>query len=733
MTIRGDQLRHMLLVDLQQDLGENAAPRPFHDRLGFARAALQQQGVAAEGWTKEELTQPVPMEAIASFADGTLPQDQSDRLAERAAVDGGLLAELIAAVRSSLEVEREDARDSGDASEWSGELNERVLAMVPGAEVAITNDREKLVDVALTSSPASTESRGRPPSPAQAVHSSRAGWWVAAALAASVLFATGWWMASSPGKPDRSGVDTRSQLAEETTQERPESATVPEVIPGDGPTEVQQRGVAPSIIVSNPKEDARPPDGSEGRPPTARDLAEDNTDAPPGSSRGIAETPERAMVQGLALENRSPPNSLVDDPVVSDEAEVQPLRVRWSKLAGVLLRRPLASVATGPASASIGSQGSSSISSGDPEMASVERGKETTLVGSWRWQTPPLCRAEGEIEGGGRIILSGDSVLRTDDDGALSIVQGSVAFADLPVDSRLRLALPPKNFAAANADFSQRVGEKLLVSELEVTERTTMTVGRDWVGATLSLHRGQIRALASVAPTTFAAGDMQFTEAGIQPLGTVTRRQPAWVDRPIDKIVMARSVLGQMQRSDDVGAELRRQLTAMQRRVDAGGATKEQISTLATLATWRVATSEQSLFRIVGSDSAALRLAALNRIAMIPPRDPRHALMWRGLQQITQNAATTRSIHTGFQSIWNNEAPTATSQTGLVGLLTAPTLATRAAADYLLRRFHGGGPIFDPTWTGRNQTRGAALWRSWLSGRMPNQRATSAVPNNATP
>jgi hypothetical protein len=46
--------------------------------------------------------------------------------------------------------------------------------------------------------------------------------------------------------------------------------------------------------------------------------------------------------------------------------------------------------------------------------------------------------------------------------------------------------------------------------------------------------------------------------------------------------------------------------------------------------------------------------------------------------------------------------------------LQAPQITTRSLNDYLLRRFAGGGPIFDPSWTGQNQTRGVGLWRSYL-------------------
>ena len=66
-----------------------------------------------------------------------------------------------------------------------------------------------------------------------------------------------------------------------------------------------------------------------------------------------------------------------------------------------------------------------------------------------------------------------------------------------------------------------------------------------------------------------------------------------------------------------------------------------------------------------------------------------------------------------------NGAASAAQINAMLDDLTAPDIASRAMSDFLLRRFHRNAarrlPNFDPTWTGQSQTRGANLWRSYLS------------------
>lgn len=378
--------------------------------------------------------------------------------------------------------------------------------------------------------------------------------------------------------------------------------------------------------------------------------------------------------RGTSIAAKSPPSreASITEQVPSRSAGESPWTLKWVQMHGLLVQSDSGELKDDSDSRSASARGL------------AVRG-QSLLTSGTRLQALPLSRGEANLSGGGRLVMAADSQIVMRSQRLFELRCGAIALKRMPTGTVFRL----------KADDGRDA------REVQVIRDATLVVTRKSDGLSMDVHGGAVR----------LDGEEVLAASSEKP-----GRIPTWVDRPVDQINLPRHYLAQVRSSADVSSTLANLLGDIRR---AGNANASVVADSAALATWFVSINDRKVVRLLGSDQPAIRQAALRRISTLPPTDPQGAALWR------QNAGhpLAEPLRRLWSPLWRsrqNGQPlryTRAQATALVRHLQSDQVSVRVSADFLLRYALGGGPRFDPTWTGTLQNRGVNAWRAWITKR----------------
>lgn len=200
----------------------------------------------------------------------------------------------------------------------------------------------------------------------------------------------------------------------------------------------------------------------------------------------------------------------------------------------------------------------------------------------------------------------------------------------------------------------------------------------------------------------------------IQEISDRSQRLPPWVLRSTENVPMPRSVLAQLAGADNLGLALDRMVALY-----AKSNLPVDVARLEIMAGWRASLADEQLVQLASSDIPAMRQAAFQRLVLLPEWDGRAAKIWRRMESTLGDANSVVQARAMLEFARRGAQPTADQVDHLVAGLDSPEIARRALSDFLLRRFFGGGPVFDPTWTGQAHVRGVGFWRRYINATRP--------------
>lgn len=605
---------------------------------------------------------PVPLYDVAAYVDGTLadPQKLND-ITAAATTDPGLMMEIVSALQSRREVRTEAI---------SSDLRSRLLAMHPGPPQLSTPPIVQPASV--------TEIKPHVAAPApgtQNAELTQFRWGTIALLvtAAAVFFVVGWWA--------RSGMSPQ----DEPTPKDPGGIHRPELA-NSNPTKDADPGSRraaedDSALVQVPEPKTTPPQNV--TPDKAIDAAPDNDVAIPPS---LAVDPTMQVddasmaATGSSADRPTNPRPVQpDSPTIAATPDsAAPLSAQWTQIDGLLLR----SVSTIPSARS---------SSGEAIPRGVGEGTGFRLAADdaatkLKLQTLPLCRATAALNGGGELVLSAETQLELTDGGVIDLQYGSLALLELNPTANVRIGTDADHSVSLASPGGGAIVVRRTLTGLEVdVSGEPVNVG----------DQSFVDSRLQVDATTFS----------VQRIDDAPERLPRWTRERVDRIEVGRNVLAQLSESPDVRVTMMQSL--------ASGAVRGDAAT--TLRAWLVAASGDDLIRLIGSQDALLREAALQYLLAVNPTDPRHRLLWRGMQARASNARNVANIRSYFVDLWSNRRPNPTRRDQLLRMLQASDAATRVTANYFLRAFYGPGPRFDLNASATARTRAANAWRVVIS------------------
>lgn len=363
-------------------------------------------------------------------------------------------------------------------------------------------------------------------------------------------------------------------------------------------------------------------------------------------------------------------------------------KVAWREIAGVLAT----------------SVTSTSKPTGPTVWVSVEEGKRLGRDPErLRLRTMPFSRAEGSFDERSSIVLATDTRLDIESAGqdpvdALTLLHGGVALLNWPAGSRIELRRDEDSVTLVWEDEAD-----------VVLEHAVGGLRMDVVGGTVLIDDQKVR-------------NQSMIFAKQQPPQTVERakRHPNWVREIASRSTLPKDVLEDLGRASNVSHTLTQLFNALANQRDLS---VKQQRTLEELAQWRAALAGKNLYRMAGSRNATLRVAAMQRLVDMPTWDPRYGDAWQGIDRAMNDRQRNTRLRRWCEMIRGGGKPTPTQIEQLLNGLQADQVVTRAMSDYLLRRLLGGGPPFDPTWTGATLNRGVNAWRK-AAGR-PRPQAIS--------
>tara|TARA_R110002049_G_scaffold4601_6_gene32841 strand:+ start:13202 stop:15343 length:2142 start_codon:yes stop_codon:yes gene_type:complete len=670
-------------------------PRPLGEMV--ARVASQIRAEESFAITSRV----IPVEQIAAFVDGSLTPQETSVICTAVKTDNSVLAELIAAVQAVRSPQ-------GALPPVSDELQQRLMAMAPqpttAQSVAVESDSAPIAESIIASSVQADGSEegllntisavaDRQPADKDRSNDRTNRYtvvWAASALvvAAGLIAAIVW-----ARKDDHQPVDG-TQLVERDVDELDavDSSMIPELpeleatIQDDQWVGVERQGEKePLPIATEPDSTGLAKQDSRANDPDMHDPEIHNLEILP-------DVGESSIVK--ALED-SPA------PLPSDRAPRLP-NFKWTEISGLLTQQNLPSES---ASSDVTAHSWRGVSVSSPENPMGESADRFTV------RTMPLSRAEADLGNGGKIVIGADTQLsmqrgRTRASADLQLSHGSVAAVDLPTGTVLQFA---------------RAGHPAV--RLHWKSQATAVIERVDQALNVYVHQGTV--MLNDRPVQKSA----YTVRDEEPLREMEspKRLATWVNRPVETISIPRPVLAQIADSSNALLTLSDRINALSRMARPDVSDQRE---LATLARWQAAMADANLYRLAGSRVPAVRFAALERLVELPESDPRSDRLWRSIEQNVPNPQRVAQIRRWCMTVARGQRPPASEIENMTIGLGSTDISQRALCDYLLRRSVGGGPVFDPTWTGAAQLRGLNLWRTSLGLRVLNRSSlSSAAPN----
>ncbi|MEO1616304.1 MAG: hypothetical protein AAFV88_10675 [Planctomycetota bacterium] len=608
---------------------------------------------------EEESTKPVPLVDVAAYVEGTLKDaDEITRITSNALRDPGLLMEIVSAVLSQQTTPSVNTTKPSEASgPLPAELRARLLAIRPQphppSDETEAEPAKQPVEIRIAEAEPAERKKGK-------FHF----WMGLAATAAAILIAAGWWAQSTNRDDGRAGVDVAQNGDRETNRTSDKRGRVNESFVRDDSSASSNQDEASKSDTINQTPFAQPD--------PLRDMI---VESPRENGIGEEKNNDRAIAMEDSASDPMANKPDGDEPL--GEGLVADWSVEWKQVDGLLLR----GTSSGLANVSRSSGGI---------LTSVAEGTQTTFGASMpdaslRLRTLPLCRAAATLDGRAGLVLAADSVVDLTRDGTLDLLYGSIALMDLADGQAIRVGRNRRE-----SFVIQSVGAGSIRLE------------REGDGMQLDLHGS-----ATVNGEGYENQRLVIDRPSERPQvkGDAPDKLPRWTRSTVDRIEVGRSILAQLSNGDDFNGSITRVLASGEVRGSAA----------VTLQKWLVAVNRSNLLRLIASPSAMVREAALNELNQVRPPDPRHGLLWRGLQAGSNNGRSFASLRLVFQDLWSGRRPNTARKEQLVRLLLSNDPATRASADYLLRSFYGSGPRFILNSSAAIRTRSASAWRSKIS------------------
>lgn len=661
---------------LRESIAESGEVRPLHEIV--PRVARDIRGIGSGREERELASRVIPIEQVSAFVDGQLTVAEVERVCEAALVDNSVLAELVGAVRAES-VAAEKLPPLSDA------LSARLMVMQP---------RESMSDVSEADTVTSAEHDRRdpvvvpPPSITIVAAESDAGRMntdqrrpihplaiagAILAIAAAILLVV---RLNANRTPDPR---PEGNQVVENDSELPR-VDGPELLPTGKEPDSSSVAVVPPAM---PNLDANGTEASDDAIVSEPNSMVAKDDRPDAIDVGPTRTPHTDVVDPVTP-SRPPPPKLAS--------------LRWKEITGLLASQErVIDDSSTQAAATWKSVAAGSYDASEQRLVSL--------------RTLPLSRAEAQIEGGGRIVMAGDSSLLISRAGSrasaeIDLHHGSVALRDLPAGSVIHV----------------RHGKRL-IARMKWSEKSSAILQRVTTGLDVHIDRGtiEINDQPHQGDSVSVANDRTVLAID-RP-----KRLPNWVDRPTDAIGIPRNILAQIADTDNVMRTLNQRVSAL---ANAPRLTLAEQRTLVTLTKWQAAMADVNLYRMAGSQLAPMRLAALQRLASMPKTDPRYARTWAAIDRVSQNKQRGGQIRRWCEMARRGIRPNASQLDQMLAGLAAPEVPMRALSDFVLRQFYANGPPFDPTWTGTQQQRAINVWRSRVGRSARGAAAATLAPNN---
>ena len=590
---------------------------------------------------------PVPLGEVAAYIDGTITDPNVEqRITNEAVADEGLMLEIVMAIKSKAETSSEVRQGVPNS------LRSRLIGM--GSSIKEVDPLDAVLPQIETSEsleptqPVTTiqvrsDIEPRTQSPRNAPRN--ASWkpfaMMSLAVAAGLLVFVSWRVLT--------GSDG-SKIAED-----------PDPVPGA--PEPRSTDDPETMLV----EDASPiPDVD----PSPIPQLEPDMDSEPQTPDPLVSPPTQPMIVEV------PPIPMPDQPAPepSKNQSARPLIATWQQIDGLFLRSDL----TRAAEASLAPNTSPKNILSGSELTFVSESAETRM----RLETLPLCRAEGQLSEGGKLVVADDTRVEVTRGGAIDLRYGAIALLDVGRETVLRLG---SNLRASVAVRTPE-GSSLVVRrtsagmEFDVLDQPVRIEDQTFVNQTVHLN--------PLTKETTAKDD-------------ALERLPKWTRERTQRIELPRTVLAQLSQSEDVARTMGQLIQS--------GNLRGESSLL--LRRWLVASRRDYLMRLIASDDPLIRETALTYLRETRPNDPRHGDLWRVLRAKSQNVRSFGLVRSLFADYWAGKRPAANRRDGLVMMLAANDKSMRVTGDYLLRTFYGKGPPFIMNANARTQQRLIGNWR----------------------
>ena len=356
--------------------------------------------------------------------------------------------------------------------------------------------------------------------------------------------------------------------------------------------------------------------------------------------------------------------------------------IRWTKITGLLAQRAVGTEQHKPIGESV--WGSVSIGRHEWDLDNEVRPLEL--------RTLPMSRAEASLTSGGKIVLASDTGLQMtrserDVPGRLDLQHGFVALIDVPKGTILDLCLNGASMAT-----------------LRWESKATIVLGTTSFGLQAQIDGGEVSIDGTPRRNTAVIiGNGKVIEPKER-----TVRIPNWVMRPIESVSLPKAILAQIASSENLSNTLNHLMDQQ----SADGVDENRI---ALISAWQTSLNSENLFRQANARRPFLRIAALQRIVQTPEWDPRYAAIWSDIELSVGDARKVLFLRNMVHLARQGGKPNSAQVNPLLALLESPDIASRALSDFLLRKFYGGGPVYDPTWTDESNTRGVGLWRRFIN------------------
>jgi hypothetical protein len=315
-----------------------------------------------------------------------------------------------------------------------------------------------------------------------------------------------------------------------------------------------------------------------------------------------------------------------------------------------------------------------------------------------RLKTMPLSRAQGDLGTGGKLILAADTGLWLDHrdvsvSASLTLQHGAIALLGIPKGTTICLKLQEREFVA------------------RWQETASLVVGYSPQGVSLQSDNMNIVLVSRSTGESGTVSNEPLMSVVELPLISQPKRLPTWVDRPIHSLTLPRSVLAQFAQSADLKVTLRQGIEQLSNRPQPS---VPETQRMAMLSGWLAAIEEERLYQLANHPQAEIRNAAVRRLVDMPEWEPRYASVWEAVLRSTRNRQRTAELKQLCEVCRQGGRPSSEQiELALTGLEGAD-IAGRAISEHILRRFfRGGGPRFDPTWTGAIQRRSINAWRQF--------------------